>query len=503
MKKAFSIFALLVLCSAAYGQNDLLIKKTTDMKMPDMPDMSSIFAKNGGSRGEGIRKARTSTVMIKGSRMRVDSNIPTIKDMGMSTGSREVSYIQQCDLQRTVHLDPKRKSYSISNIAGAGPAKSKTAEKIEKAKKGGYVDVSIEVTDTNERKNMFGFVAKHLKSTTTMTPSAGACSKQPMSFVDDGWYIDLPTYSCEIRTEDTMNSMQDTAEGCVDEIRVKSGGNMHLGFALQQTRTMSMNGMSIQFLENVVSLDRVTLDSTLFEIPADYHPSFDSDSAASDVPLSQPATTNASNGPTTPPNMAPNGTTYPPDWQNRSMPQIAQMPTDTSLPPKQPGVIRIGVVTPTADMGQGFEGIDSGEIVQSALVDKLKAEKIEAVPVSSGVLIQQEAKMKQCDYLLYVDIKRRKGGGGFFKKMILTNLACMGGNAACAAASGAGAATMSGRLKNNDEITLDYHADKIDGGSAVAPTMLKKKAEKDGDDVLSPMLDESAKNIISTLSARK
>ena len=135
MKKAFLILALLVLCSAAHGQNDLVIKKTTDMKIPGMPDMGDMFGKNSGSRAEGLRKARTSTVMVKGSRLRVDSNIPTIKDMGMSTGSREVSYIQQCDLLRTVHLNPKKKSYTISNIGGSGPAKGKPPRKSRKPRK--------------------------------------------------------------------------------------------------------------------------------------------------------------------------------------------------------------------------------------------------------------------------------------------------------------------------------------------------------------------------------
>ncbi|MGH9820541.1 MAG: hypothetical protein ACRD43_10265, partial [Pyrinomonadaceae bacterium] len=246
MKKAFLMIAFFALYSAAFAQNDLMIKKTADMKIPGMPDISGIFGKSSGKGGEGLRKGRTSTVMVKGSRLRVDSNVPTIKDMGRSTGSREVSYIQQCDLLRTVHLNPKKKSYTVSNIAGSSSAKVKTAEKIEKARKGGFVDVSIEVTDTNERKNMFGFVAKHLRSTTSITPSPNACSKQAMNFQDDGWYIDLPSYSCEIQTEDTMSSMQETADDCVDEIRVKPGGNMHLGFALQQTRTFSMNGMSMQ-----------------------------------------------------------------------------------------------------------------------------------------------------------------------------------------------------------------------------------------------------------------
>jgi hypothetical protein len=152
-------------------------------------------------------------------------------------------------------------------------------------------------------------------------------------------------------------------------------------------------------------------------------------------------------------------------------------------------------------MGQGFEGIDAGQIVQAAFLDKLKAEKVEAVPISSGVLIQEEAKVKQCDYLLYVDLKRKKGGGGFLSKMIITNLACVASNAACAAASAANG--IPGHIKNKDEITLEYHVNKPDGSPAVASTTLKQKAQKDGDDVLSPMIADASKSILSTFAAGK
>ena len=492
MKTAFFAIILLTLCLSASAQDDLLIKKTSDMKIPGM-DTSGILNKASPS---SARKARISTVMIKGSRLRMDSEVPTFSILHPSSATRELSYIQQCDLGRTVHLDHKKKSYRISGIAEDGPSKAKAAEKIQSSRKGGYVDASIEVTDTNERKNMFGFVAKHLKSTMTMTPSPNACNKQAMSIQDEGWYIDLPTYSCEIQTEDTMDSMQQTAEGCADEIRVKSTGSMHLGFAIQQTRTFSMNGMSFQMLENVISLDRSSLDASLFEIPTDFHPSGDSDAATATTvqPNSQNSqSTNSNTGPSS---------QYPAEWQNKPLPTMSQITSDASLPPKQPGVTRIGIVTPTADMGQGFEGIDAGQIAQAAFLDKLKADKIEAIPISSGILVREEAKVKQCDYLLYVDIKRKKGGGGgFLTKMIITNIGCMAGNAACAAASGT--AGLPGHIKNKDEITLEYHLNKPDGTSAVPSTTLKQKAQKDGDDVLSPMIEQAGKSVISTLSAGK
>jgi len=45
--------------------------------------------------------------------------------------------------------------------------------------------------DTGERKEMFGFTARHLKSSMTIEPSPDACMKDKMRIERDGWYIDL------------------------------------------------------------------------------------------------------------------------------------------------------------------------------------------------------------------------------------------------------------------------------------------------------------------------
>ena len=491
MKKAVFLMLFLGLCSAAFGQNDLLIKKTTDINMPGM-DVGKLIS---GSNASSVRKSRTQTVWIKGGRLRSDSVVPTFSLLHPSSATRELSYIQQCDLGRTVHLDHKKKSYSIIKPGQNGP---RTEAKFAKDKKGGYVDVAIQVSDTNERRNMFGFVAKHLKSTMTLTPGPGACMKQGMTIADDGWYVELPTYACEIQTEDTLSSMEETDQGCTDEVRINPGANPHLGFPIQQTRSFSMGGYTFQMIETTISLERANLDAGLFEIPSDFHPENGSENA--DPTTAQITPTAATTQPTVnpPPNIQ-----YPTDWQNKPLPQMSQISGSTGYEVKAPGVIRIGIVTPTADMGQGFEGIDAGQLVQQSFLDKLKADKIEAVPISSGVLIQEEAKVKQVDYLLYVDIKRKKGGGGgFLTKMIIANIGCMAGNAACAAASAAaGAGAAANHIKNKDEITLEFHLNKPDGSSAVGSTTLKKKAEKDGDDVLSPMISDASKQIMTSVHA--
>ena len=79
----------------------------------------------------------------------------------------------------------------------------------------------------------------------------------------------------------------------------------------------------------------------------------------------------------------------------------------------------------------------------------------------------------------------------------------LGGNASSAAASAAvQAAAMSGNIKSKDEVSFEYHLNKPDGSPAIASTTLKRKAQKDGDDVLSPLIDEAVNGVINSLKTK-
>lgn len=87
---------------------------------------------------------RQSVILVKGSRLRRDGEVPTVK-LGSAFGRRQVSLIQQCDLKRTVQLFPKKKDYTIKN-AGEDAAASAND------KHGGHLDVTVDITDTNQRR---------------------------------------------------------------------------------------------------------------------------------------------------------------------------------------------------------------------------------------------------------------------------------------------------------------------------------------------------------------
>jgi hypothetical protein len=94
--------------------------------------------------------------------------------------------------------------------------------------------------------------------------------------------------------------------------------------------------------------------------------------------------------------------------------------------------------------------------------------------------VRQEAKQADCPYLLLTTLKhvQKKSGGSVFGKM-----------AAGAAQQG----------HNKDEITLKYRLEKADG-TVLLEKEDKRKAKSDGEDLLTPMVQQASEAIATTVS---
>ena len=110
---------------------------------------------------------------MKGPRMRSEM----AGDFGMTT-------ILQCDLKRTLTINEKTKTYMITptdnkhfsdrGVDGGGINPSVTASTPQR---GGVVNITQTITDTGERKEMFGFTARRIKTSLVKTVSPDACDK--------------------------------------------------------------------------------------------------------------------------------------------------------------------------------------------------------------------------------------------------------------------------------------------------------------------------------------
>src|ERR1044071_1928298 len=167
----------------------------------------------------GPTNSSESILYIKGPRMRSEM----AGGMGYTT-------IQQCDLKRTLTLNDKAKTYLISSMDGSSPATvsdggaSSAAVQPSTQPRGGVVNVTNTITDTGERKQMFGFTARHIKTSIEMKASPEACAKD-QKMETDGWYIDFNyTYECPGQTQKYQAMPVQPQPGCKDEIRSRTVG---------------------------------------------------------------------------------------------------------------------------------------------------------------------------------------------------------------------------------------------------------------------------------------
>ena len=248
---------------SSVAQTEIQIKKTTSMKIPGMPALPAGMANPFA--------AQKSTEYIKGSRMRTDSTHDEQKPIG---GKRKVTAttIQQCDKQRRISFNTKNKKYYVEPMSGqassGGPGSGPSSTGAKTATRGGYVTISGGVTDTGERAKLFGYDAKHLKQTITMTPSKDACQKQAMKIEIDGWYIDLPEWSCPVRRKPTEFQMSGDVK-CYDRVDFQMKGEI-TGVAVKEIKTLTMDGMTMNIEEEALEITKTPLSDALFEPPVGY-----------------------------------------------------------------------------------------------------------------------------------------------------------------------------------------------------------------------------------------
>ncbi|HWQ35036.1 MAG TPA: hypothetical protein VNQ79_19480 [Blastocatellia bacterium] len=443
-----------------------------------------------------------STVYIKGARERNE----------MAGGAGFVT-ISQCDLKRTIQLNDPMKTYLIqpwaTDTAAETPAKTtdeKAKPEPKDARRGGVIYVTQTMTDTGERRDFFGYKARHIKTTMTMEPSPEACNQAKTRMETDGWYIDLE-YGMECRNENRVTQGYGGGRaGCQDQMRFKNSGAARLGYPVDVTTTIyDESGRKTEMRTEVVELSRATLDAALFEVPAGYTEAQDYQQLAGISPKQMMA-------------QAMKGDTSHSD--NSSVPEAlknSQAATPKTVTgPKKAGVIRVGVVLPKTQMGQGSAGDGFAEPIRNLLVQYLSGPAIEIAALEARIpaQIELEAKQKECGFVLYSSVTQKQGGGGFGSMLRkagpLSNIASVAGyGSGAGAVAGAVATTaivtaadIAVGIKAKDEITLDYKVTAVGSDAPVASNTLRAKAKTDREDILSPLLEQAATAVISAVVKR-
>ena len=464
--------------------------------------------------GQGGQSMET-VMYLKGSRMRNE----------MSGTGMSMATIRQCDQNRTITINDKARRYFITadgadttaaGDGGAAPVMAGVPTSQTEPRRGGVITLTNTITDTGERKEMFGFTARRIKTSTMKEASPDACDKGNHKIETDGWYIDYAfEFYCPKDRKKIETPGITTRPDCQDEIRTKSAGKGKLGFPLLTTTTIyGADGQVTTTMTNeVLELSRSPLEASLFDIPAGYTPASNyqelygmgvGDGGGS-------GNTAGRSGTTTP---APTSTST---STSTSIASAANTPAGfvAAGSPKREGVSRIGVVMPRAQMTSG-DSAQAAAALRNTFASYLNSPNIELVALNARLPSQalEEAKQSGCDYVLYSTLTQKKGGGGMFGKA-LGNIASSaighlpgGSNAGEAAARSVAvtsvytAADVSRTVKSKDELTLEYKLESTDAARPGVASSAKAKAKSDGEDIFTPLVEKAAQAAVDAV-ARK
>jgi len=315
--------------------------------------------------------------MIKGARERSETHT----GYGM-----DLVNLTQCDLKQTVQISDKTRKYIITPMdAGDSNANIQTgmADTSGPSRRGGVITYVMTSTDTGERKEMFGFQARHVKTSISIESSPDACNPSSQRMETDGWYIDFSFgLNCEVGRPQLMGAPP-ARNGCRDRVSYKRVGTGRTGYPLMETTTSYGPNGSVVFstTKEVIELSREPLDATLFDVPAGYVETKNAQELygmpSMDAMMSQMAKGR------------------PPVEGNQG---IASPDANT----KAPGSIRIGVI----QINNKTDHPVSTESLRSRLLGEIQSTGVEAVSLNAGspAEAEMEAKAKQCDFILFTDI---------------------------------------------------------------------------------------------------
>jgi len=510
----------------------------------------------------------SSETSIKGARERTVSQGPN--------GSTIT--LRQCDLKQTLTLNEQAQTYLVTkdpqdeNAARAAALATGTAAP---EAQGGKIVVTTTITDTGERKTLYGYQARHLKAKVSEEPSTDACTQVRQSFDIDGWFADVTKEqsACAAIAPPIQQS-----NGCSDRVIARKVGSGKIGYPIQENITMPTPDGGTMTVGIITSeLTKQQLPDELFDVPAGYRQVNSLAELNGAAPQTVPVQT--AQAMTQPMQQAPQAGTQASAAAMKStlmagmlnpaaapaanqaamamaqqqmrmaqgtgalgaMPNMggmmggnqpggSQIAAPQALGPKAPGKIRIGVAPPDAQVGQGNNaGADYSTPIRNAEIALMSGPAIEIAALDSHIAmqLQAEAQQKQCDFILFssVAVKHSSGGGfGKFAKFggMAASMTPMGamahgmGGAVAAQTAGMAASQIAqqqaqqqamsqlsafnGQIKSKDDVTVQYQLVPTGQTSAVLQNSLQGKAKSDGEDVLTPLLQQAATTVLGQVS---
>jgi len=264
----------------------------------------------------------------------------------------------------------------------------------------------------------------------------------------DGWYIDLPEFSCPL----SMRPMQygpGARGGCQDHYVYRNTGGGKIGFPLEQTMTMA-GGMTQTI--HTTDFSRAPLDQMLFDVPTSYTAVTDSSQlyGQPDMAAMMRAAQNGGD-------------------QSSGMSSQGSVTIGSGNAPVAFNGIKVAVLIPT-NRGDNVSTSD----LQSYLVDRITGGNVMGVAVSS----EAEARSMGATYILWTDISK-------LKQSTAGKIGGMFGRATGAPTSG-----------GNYDAQADFKLVKLADGSTALSSKSTSKSESDAQRAAEALLGQEATAVL-------
>jgi hypothetical protein len=162
-----------------------------------------------------------------------------------------------------------------------------------------------------------------------------------------------------------------------------------------------------------------------------------------------------------------------------------------------PGITAAKTVGVPLPQGQLAASPETSETLRQSLLSQLRSQSVTAVPLTatSGAELDAEARSKHCDQVLFTRIEKKSTGGSMLSR--LGGLSKVASALPFGAFGGRGGTTQTAAsglnsVKQGDTVTVDYRLTAVGSATAVKAETLSGKADADGQDVVGPLLAQTA-----------
>lgn len=217
------------------------------------------YAQSNGTSGDLTFKSHISVcgnpisdnvLMIKDGKFRFETRV--------ASGGTAVD-IYDCPRRRWIQVSDRNRTFMVRELEPPKlqPSSSKTEESSEK------VTRTVDLRDTGERKDFFGYSARHLKW--TIVDKGESCHNT--TIYGQGWYIDPPVEGCYWRT--LRKTFSHPGLACKGRVTVTGPDLDKLAYPMVDDTSLDEH-FSMTIHDEVTGVSNTPLDPKLFEVPAGY-----------------------------------------------------------------------------------------------------------------------------------------------------------------------------------------------------------------------------------------